>query len=133
MKPQVNFFSAEIKKNWLGKTNQLWKMWIFLFIILIVLTIYFLAIISYNEPTPFIIEKLGILTVNYWLTGTGIGTLGFLWFIFSIRCPSCKKGVTFKLMNSVHHDEFPGVLFTIKVCPHCGYTPDDGKEAGDDK
>jgi len=130
MKKQINFFSSEMEKTWLGRTKQLFKIRISLYSALILgffLIIFFWA---KSEPPPEILLKLSINPLYFSIPILICAIIALYSLFFWIKCPSCKKRIGGKIISNVSHSDFINVFFTFEKCPYCEY---DGNKYNEDK
>ncbi len=90
--------------NWIGRTGQSWKLWVALFMAI-------LACISFS-----LLTRINSLYISYLAMVFSLGA--FIAFV-TIRCPFCKKSVSwFYMKNRLFNNWFQS-FFRISNCPIC--------------
>jgi len=55
----------------------------------------------------------------------------FLWLLFGIRCPSCKRAPVFRILRTSDANRWVATLLELSACPLCGDKGDsEGKLEG---
>lgn len=93
--------------SWLKTTKQLWKLNLFLIVIIIASVLFPLGL-KYDRP-------------EFILAFMVLGIIASIWFIYSIKCPFCKyRIVKYQFFNEKYKfDWFEEILYR-KSCPSCG-------------
>lgn len=107
------------KNIWLGKTHQLWKVWLFLSMIILDLSLFVLMILKVNNPEIdlFGINRIDVLTLGFIFML--LTTFSFCWLMISIKCPKCDRRPVYQIMKTSDFSAWTSDLFFLKFCPYC--------------
>ena len=109
-------FSGTQKISWIERTNQAWKIWIFIIFIFLGAISFLCMVMSINGiqipnrngeiefATSFILLTFGALT----------------WLILSLRCPKCAHKPVWPILKSAQVNEWLRVIAALECCPKCG-------------
>jgi hypothetical protein len=50
-----------------------------------------------------------------------IGGSVFIWFLYALKCPACRKGIALYVLNSAQTDSRFASLLSLRECPFCGF------------
>ena len=104
--------------TWISKTNQTWKLLVFIFLMLIALVMLVVFIAEYNDRLLFLEQYLD--KVSLALLSTGIGMVALLWVAFVFKCPSCKANVGKFVITKTEAATWFTTLLMLSSCPKCG-------------
>jgi len=107
-------------ENWVSKTNQTWK--VVLFVILLLLSflgfLVLIWLINSSSQRFFNIWILDEVTLS--LSFVGLGLVAFVLLGFSIRCPVCRKNIGGLILTTSSANDWFKDLVSLQKCPHCG-------------
>jgi hypothetical protein len=92
--------------SWLFKTNQIWKYRLFLAIMYFGIFLIILKFSVVNNLSKYII------TLTY--------LIGFIWFLFAIKCPICKRKPMLKIIKKANLSRLTQTITSFEKCPFCG-------------
>jgi hypothetical protein len=108
--------------GWLARTGQRWKTGPGVIALVLAMSMLVgLIYASANPETAFAGMGNDSLIVVLALMLALFGTLAFAWFIIAIRCPACGKRPAWQLMAGEQSSQWFTRLWTLEVCPACGY------------
>lgn len=100
-----------LRRNWIGWTGQLWKIYLGLGVMALALACLATAVIVGTEaPKPF----------TAWMCGFVVASLSsFIWISASVRCPFCRGRIAWWTVSRTSHEGWPLTILTLKECPYC--------------
>ena len=100
-----------LRKNWIGWSGQLWKIYLGLGGIVLALVCLGMAILTGTEsPKPF----------TAWMGAFGVASLlSFTWISASILCPFCRGWIGWWTVSKTSHEGWPLTILILKECPYC--------------
>ncbi len=104
--------------SWMSHTEQQWKVWLFLFMIAVSLSLFVLFVWRVNVPSPDVPALPDQVTLSFCFIITGVVALTWLWL--SVRCPACKAKVAAHILKTNPAGVWLTCLLTLEKCPHCG-------------
>lgn len=99
-----------LKRSFLARTRQLWKLNIALVVMAIGLFIVF-GVVNGTLPA----EGMAVVA------GLSLGLAGMGWLFLSIRCPNCHDRVLWKAARTRGAGNWLGRLLQESTCPSCGF------------
>ncbi len=106
---------------WLSRTHQLWKVLVVL-LLLALSGIGFVYGISQLNPDP--LKPTDAIIFLPLASVIGIGSL--ILYLVSIRCPSCKVRVAYRIVKVVDSKKWLSDVLHLQCCPFCGEAGDGG-------
>ena len=103
-------------KIWLVKTNQVWKLWIFL--LLLALSFVSLLCKWMIVEGIWIPNRVGATEFSVASVVLGFGSL--IWLCKSLKCPECGYKPTWPILKSAPASKWNAVLIKLEHCPKCG-------------
>ncbi len=100
-----------LRKNWIGWSGQLWKIYLGLGGIVLALACLAMAILVGTEsPKPF----------TAWMGAFVVASLvSFTWISASILCPFCRGCIGWWTVSKTSHEGWPLTILILKECPYC--------------
>lgn len=100
---------------WLIKTNQIWKLWISLFLMLLVLLMFIAKVMIVNKIwMPNWIDEIELSLGEIVI---GFGSL--IWFCLSVKCPHCGYKPVWPILRSAPAGEWLRRIMHLEQCPSC--------------
>mgnify|MGYP002084703771 FL=1 len=122
MECQLGFRNGMGKQNtmnssWLVETKQSWKVWVFLFLMVLLLFLFALFVwrVNSSHATSLLIPDEIVLSLSFVILG--IAAFGWLWL--SVRCPVCRRSVAAYVLRTVSVSTWFTTLITLMECPVC--------------
>jgi len=103
-----------LRSGWLGKTRQLWKLGVFILLLMLDGLVFVILLSSIYGGRNF---KTDEIFASFMFVVTSLVTFG--WFFLVFRCPGCRLNVgRFVLQNSDSGSWFHNLLL-LRCCPRC--------------
>lgn len=109
-----------LSDSWICKTNQLWKLCVFVFLLAID-AILFIQLISVVNGIS-VIRAVGTDQVILTLLIVTVGNVTFWWFFLIFRCRGCGFNVGKFVLLKSNTSEWLNNLLGLRSCPRCGNT-----------
>lgn len=105
------------QKSWLSRTNQVWKLIVFIVGGVTSFLVFLLLIwrINHEQGVTVIPDEFSLAALLVCL-----GSSTFLWLLLSLRCSSCKKSIAKYILTSSQSGNWFSTLVNLKHCPLCG-------------
>lgn len=116
--------SKGLSNTWLGKTKQVWKIKALFILLIMDFFIFGLMVWKVNFPESAIFDTLNFMEHEISVFFVVATVIVFLWLIFSIKCPSCKRSTTAFFVNNASVNNWVYELFLLEKCPYCGFKPE---------
>jgi hypothetical protein len=110
-------------ESWLIKTSQLWKINISLILCVLGFLLMCLGFLTHNASIAPTFAKVGIIDINI-ESAFGLTMLVVFYFVFSVKCPACKKRPIYHLLKTEKLSSYLNTIMTFENCPICGYAAD---------
>ena len=104
--------------SWLSQTEQRWKVWVFLFMTALSLSLFVLFVWRVNAPSPGVPALPDQITLSVCFVMSGIVSLSWLWL--SVRCPVCKAYIAGHILKIAPAGVWFTTLLALEKCPLCG-------------
>jgi hypothetical protein len=104
--------------SWLSQTEQHWKVWVFLFMSAVSLSLFILVVWRVNVPSPSVPALPDQVILSFCFVMSGIVSFGWLWL--SVRCPVCKAKVAAHILKTDPAGIWFTALLALDQCPLCG-------------
>lgn len=109
--------------SWLSQTEQHWKVWVFLFMSAVSLSLFILVVWRVNVPSPGVPALPDQVILSFCFVMSGIASFSWLWL--SVRCPVCKAKVAAHILKTDSAGVWFTALLALEQCPLCaGQTTD---------
>jgi hypothetical protein len=112
------------KTSWLAKTGQIWKFWLFAFLIGSDGLLFVLMLLKINSSEFPILDLTRIEGFHIGMLFMALAVFALLWLIFSIKCPACKKRPVFRIIRKSEVNRWVTELITFQKCPFCAFPAD---------
>lgn len=104
--------------SWLSQTEQHWKVWVFLFMSAVSLSLFILVVWRVNVPSPSVPALPDQVILSFCFVMSGIVSFSWLWL--SVRCPVCKAKVAAHTLKTDPAGVWFTALLALEQCPLCG-------------
>ena len=106
-----------IWESWIGRTKQTWKILVFAVLLCVDLPVVVVFVWKVND------EELlnGILpsATTLALVATALIAASFAWYVSSIRCPICRRSVSWHVLKNADQSMWFRALVELEACPMC--------------
>lgn len=103
-------------ESFLKLTNQSWKVSVSLMLGLISLVSFIVGF--YN------LDRFDDLFMKYVFVGTITAFMSLIWLLLTIRCPNCKKSVSWLVVKKSDVSVWFVGIIGMSECPNCHYKPE---------
>lgn len=100
---------------WLIRTRQIWKLGVFMILMLLDIIIFFVFILATNKIWKF--EGISVLRFDLLFMLLGFGSL--VWFTQVVKCPSCGYKPVWPILRSAPASEWLRRIVKLQRCPSC--------------
>jgi hypothetical protein len=105
-----------LQGSWLSRTNQSWKLLVFIVGGATSFLVFLLLIwrINHEQGVSAIPDEFSLAALSVCL-----GSSTFLWFLLSLRYSNCKKSIAKYSLTSSQSGNWFSTLVDLKHCPLC--------------
>ena len=111
-----------MRTSFIEKTNQSWKLKLFLFCILHLAVLFIIFVWRVRNPADYTLIIPDQIVLALSISSLTIISVLLLWFL--VRCPVCKKNISSYFLRNSDANNWLTNLTTISKCPFCGYGDD---------